>query len=151
MICRECWVVRPSQALHLEPGPRASFNSQNEIANVNLIALAHDCCLGDLPAVHVSAVRALQIRHDKSAVTKEKSRVAFGDVPLRQQQVVTLNPPDVDLGAIECFAALGATLLIHDDGKHSPFLHACRRCRDRLRLTHIASRPQGRGDESASN
>src|SRR5262245_31219467 len=59
-------------------GPRSRsgcLDPQDEITNVDLVPLAHDRGLGDLPPVDVCAVRALEVGHDEPTVTIEEPSV----------------------------------------------------------------------------
>ena len=96
----------------------AGLDAHDEVADVDLVALADDGGLGDLAPVDVGAVGALQVGDDEAAVPAEQPGVALGDVALGQHQVVALDAPDVDLGALERLAPLGAALLADDDREH---------------------------------
>jgi hypothetical protein len=99
-------------------GPDA-VEAEYEVADVDLVALAHDGGLRDLPAVYVRAIRALQIRDDEATVAKEKPSVMLGYVAFREHQIVALDAADVDLALVEGLFALRAALLADDDREHS--------------------------------
>src|SRR5690242_12518592 len=65
-----------------------NFDAQHEIADVDLVPLAHDGRLGDLAPIDVSAVHALQVGDDDASVAKEEPGVALGNIALREQEIV---------------------------------------------------------------
>src|SRR5207253_418490 len=93
--------------------------TDDEVADVDLVALADDRRLRDLAAVDVGAVRALEVGDDEATVPEEQPRVVLGDVPLREHQIDALHAADVDLVLVERLAALGSALFADDDREHS--------------------------------
>ena len=98
---------------------RRRLEAQHEVADVDLVALADDGRLRDLPAVDVRPVGALEVRDDEPPVTEEQARVVLRHVALREHQVVALDAPDVDLVLVEGLPTLGAAFLADDDREHS--------------------------------
>ena len=103
---------------HVAAARAAGVEAEHEVADVDLVPFTNDRRLRDLPAVHVRAVRALEVGHDEPTIAVEESRVMLRDVPLREHQVVPLNAPDVDLVLVEPLSSLSASLLADDDRKH---------------------------------
>src|SRR5690606_31693710 len=77
--------------------------------------------LCDAPTIHVRPVGAVQIGDDEPAVPKQEACVPLGDVALRQHQFVTLNPPDIELGGVECLPALSSPFFADDNGERWDF------------------------------
>ena len=100
----------------------AALEAEHEVADVDLVALADDRRLGDLPTVDVRAVGALQVGDDEAAVAEQQPGVVLRDVPLREHEIVALDAADVDLVLVERLLALCAALFADDDREHSSFL-----------------------------
>ena len=137
--CESSFGPYVASASRRRAGLRRRLEAEDEVADVDLVALADDRRLRDLPAVDVRAVGALQVGDDEPAVAEEEARVVLRDVALREHQVVALDAPDVDLVLVEGLPTLGAPLFADDDrehsgpsgGRHTAIAHTERRRRSR--------------------
>lgn len=95
------------------------LDAQNEIADVDLVAVFDDQRRRDLATVNVSTVGALEVDDNELAVLQHDTGVTFRNVSLGQNDVIALDPPDCHLGFVELEATLVSTFFGDDDGKHS--------------------------------
>ncbi len=73
------------------------LHRENEVCDVDLVALLEWVGRRDLPAVDPGAVRGVEIHDDRLVVLQRKSRVLLRHVALREHDVVALNAPDSQL------------------------------------------------------
>src|SRR5207248_1330041 len=97
---------------------RSLVDTDDEVADIDLVRILDDERTRDLAAVDVGAVRALEIDDDELAVLEHDARVALGHVALGQNDVVALHPTDGDLGLVEHHAALLAAFFLDVYGEH---------------------------------
>src|SRR5690606_14074393 len=96
----------------------ALLHAEDEVADVDLVGLLHHQRAGDLAAVDVGAVGALEVDDDELAVLEDDAGVALGDVALRQDDVVALHAADGDLRLVEVEPALLAAFFGDCDREH---------------------------------
>jgi hypothetical protein len=87
---------------------------QDEVADVDLVRGTNDLRAGDLLAVHVGSVGALQVEDNDLPVLDDELGVLLGDIPLRQADVVLVDAADGDLFRVEVEAPGRAAPLRED-------------------------------------
>jgi hypothetical protein len=99
-------------------GARPFVDTEDEIADVDLVVLFDDERAGDLSAVYIRAVGALQVDDDELAVLEHDASVPLGNVALRQDDVVSLHATDRHFGLVVFVTTLVPTLFGHHDREH---------------------------------
>src|SRR5262249_9799925 len=97
---------------------RCLVDTDDEVADVDLVGVLDDERARDLSTVDVRAVRTLEIDDDELAVFEHDARVALGHVAFRHHDVVALHAFDGDLGLVEHHAALLAAFFLDEYGEH---------------------------------
>jgi hypothetical protein len=99
---------------------------KDEVANVDLVASAHDGGTGYASSVDIGTVRALLIHDDVAVILEVQSSMVLGHIALGQAELVDLQAADRDLGLVEVLMSLGSALFVDDDRKHRNALNAGR-------------------------
>ena len=97
---------------------RRLVDADDEVTDVDLVRVLDDERARDLAPVDVGPVRALQIDDDELLIFEDDASVPLRHVPLGEDDVVPLHPPDGDLRLVEHHAALLAAFFLDDDGEH---------------------------------
>ena len=66
------------------------FDSEDEIPDIDPVAVADDRGLLNATAVDISTIGTVEVRYDKPAISEEELCVLLRHVPLGKQQIVAL-------------------------------------------------------------